>query len=105
MGIDIEQEEISISHRLQTMNRKPREPRPIIAKFLRRVVKNIHKYKHCVKNSECHYNVFVNEQLTKERSRVVYQLKKMGLPSIRRKDGSTTEKMKRMESLTHLTIY
>ena len=79
MGIDIEQEEISISHRLQTMNRKPREPRPIIAKFLRRVVKNnIYKYKHRLKNSECHYNVFVNEQLTKERSRVVYQLKKDG---------------------------
>ena len=33
MGIEIEPQEISISHRLQTMNRKPREPRPIIAKF------------------------------------------------------------------------
>ena len=79
MGVNISYTDVSISHRLQTRNRKRGEPKPIIAKFTRRTVKNdILKSKHHLKHSDNHYNVYVQEQLTRERSTALYQLKKEG---------------------------
>ena len=69
----------SISHRLFTRNRRPGEPRAVIAKFTRRDTKNaIYQSKHRLKLSDNHYNVYVREQLTKERARTLFWLKEEG---------------------------
>ena len=79
MGVNISYTDVSISHRLQTRNRKRGESKPIIAKFIRRTVKkDILKFKHHLKHSDNHYNVYVQEQLTRDRSTALYQLKKDG---------------------------
>ena len=79
MCVNISYTEVSISHRLQTRNRKRGESEPIIAKFTKRTVKNdILKSKHHLKHSDNHYNVYVQEQLTRERSTALYQLMKEG---------------------------
>ena len=80
MGIDINPDDISISHRLSTRNRSQGEPKPIIAKFTKRTTKNaIYQNKHALRFSEYHFDVFIREHLTKERSRAVFQMKKAGI--------------------------
>ena len=55
MGVNISYTDVSISHRLQSRNLKRSEPKPIIAKFTRRTVKNdILKSKHHLKHSDNH---------------------------------------------------
>ena len=79
MGLDISYSDISISHRLSTRHRRRDEPRPIIAKFTRRTVRNqVLTSKYRLKNSDNHYNVFVQEQLTRPRARALYKLKEEG---------------------------
>ena len=41
MGVNIPYTDVSVSHRLQTRNRKRGEPKPIFAKFIRRTLKMI----------------------------------------------------------------
>ena len=80
MGIDINPDDISISHRLSTRNRSQGEPKPIIAKFTKRTTKNaIYQSKHALRFSQYHFDVFIREHLTKERSRAVFQMKKAGI--------------------------
>ena len=77
MGVNITAADVSISHRLHTRNRPKEESRPIIAKFLRRSVKNeVFQSKHHLKNSLDHYKVYVHEQLNRARSRALYRMKK-----------------------------
>ena len=79
MGLDISVDEVSISHRLQTRNRQYGEPRPIIAKFVRRTTKQmVYSAKHKLKFSDNHFSVYIREHLTQERARAVYHLKKKG---------------------------
>ena len=79
MGVPITHSDVSISHRLFTRNRRPGEPRAVIAKFTRRDTKNaIYQLKHRLKHSDNHYNVYVREQLTKERARALFWLKEEG---------------------------
>lgn len=76
MGIRINENDISISHRLSIRSRRQSEPRPIIVKFIRRDIKNaIYQAKHFLKRSPHHFNVYVREHLTKERSRAIFKLK------------------------------
>ena len=77
IGVKITAADVSISHRLHTRNRPKEEPRPIIAKFLKRSVTNeVFQSKHHLKNSLDHYKVYVHEQLTRARSRALYRMKK-----------------------------
>ena len=79
MGVSITHFDESISHRLFTRNRRPGKPRAVIAKFTRRDTKNaIYQSKHRLKLSDNHYNVYVREQLTKERARTLFWLKEEG---------------------------
>ena len=72
-------DDVPVSHRLHTRNRRSDEPRPIIAKFTRRNTKNlIYESKHRLKFSENHFNVVVREQLTKEKARALYWMKSEG---------------------------
>ena len=67
MGIDINPGDISISHRLSTRNRFQGEPKPIIAKFIKRTTKNaIYQSKHALRFSQYHFDVFIREHLTKK---------------------------------------
>ena len=80
MGVNITAADVSISHRLQIRTRRRDEPRPIIAKFTRRSVKiEVFESKHRLKESLNHYNVNVQEQLTKARSRAIYRMKEAGI--------------------------
>ena len=79
MGVAITHSDVSISHRLFTRNRRPGEPRAVTVKFTRRDTKNaIYQSKHRLKLSDNHYNVYVREQLTKERARALFWLKEEG---------------------------
>ena len=72
-------DDVSVSHRQHTRNQRSDEHRPIIAKFTRRNTKNlINELKHRLKFSEIHFNVFVREQLAKERARALYWMKNEG---------------------------
>ena len=76
MGVNITAADVSFSHRLQVRTRRRDQPRPIIAKFTRRSVTNeVFESKHRLKESLNHYNVYVQEQLTKARSRAIYRMK------------------------------
>ena len=79
MGIFIEPTDVSISHRLATRNRARSQPKPIIAKFVRREVKNnVYQARAKLGSSVDHYNVFIREQLTKDRSKALYMLREKG---------------------------
>ena len=79
MGVTIMHDDVSVSHRLHTRNRRSDETGPIIAKFTRLNTKNlIYVTQYRLKFSENHYNVFVCEQLTKERARALYWMKDEG---------------------------
>ena len=79
MGVNITAADVSISHRLQIRTRRRDEPRPIIANITRRSLKNeVFESKHRFKESLNHYNVYVQEQLTKARSRAIYRVKEAG---------------------------
>ena len=79
MGLDLSVDEMSSSRRLQTRNRQYGEPRPDIGKFVRRTTKQkVYSAKHKLDFSDDHYSVFISEDLTQERARAVYHLKKKG---------------------------
>ena len=79
MGMEIMHDDVSDSHRLHRRNRGSDEARPIIAKFARRNTKTlIYESKQRLNFSKNHFNVFVREQLTKERARVLYWMKNEG---------------------------
>ena len=79
MGIFIEPTDVSISHRLATRNRARSQPKPIIAKFVRREVKNnVYQARAKLRHSVDHYNVFIREQLTEDRSKALYMLRENG---------------------------
>ena len=51
----------------------------IFAKFVRREVKNnVYQARAKLRNSVDHYNVFIREQLTKDRSKALYMLRENG---------------------------
>ena len=80
MGVNITAADVSISHRLQIRTRRRDEPRPIIAKLTRISVKNeVFESTHGLKESLNHYNVYVQEQLTKARLRAIYRTKEAGI--------------------------
>ena len=77
IGLDIRVDEVSISHRLQTRNWQYGKPRLVIFKFVRRTTEQmVYAATHKLKFSDNHYTVYIRENLTRERARVVYQLKK-----------------------------
>ena len=77
-AMEIMHDDVSVSHRLHTQNRRSDEPRPNIAKFTRRNTKNlIYESKHRLKFLENHFNVFVREQLTNDRARALYWMMKI----------------------------
>ena len=79
-GVNITAADVSISHGLQIRTHRRDKPRPIIAKFTRRSVKNeVFELKHRFKESLNHYNVYVQEQPTKARSRAIYRMKEAGI--------------------------
>ena len=79
MGIFIEPTDVSISHRLASRNRARSQLKPIIAKFVRKEVKNnVYQARANSRNSLDHYNVFIREQLTKDRSKALYMLREKG---------------------------
>ena len=79
MGANLSAEEVSISQRLFTRNRSHGEPRPVIAKFIRRSVKQqIYHSKHLLHYSENHFRVYIKEHLTKERAKAIYLIIKAG---------------------------
>ena len=75
MGVDITERDISVSHRIgKKMGTKPR---PIIAKFVRRDTKTaIMRNKRNLKGLDGYMSVFVNDDLTTMRSKLVYELKR-----------------------------
>ena len=79
MGVNITAADVSISHRLQIRIRRRDEPRPIIAKFNRSVKYEVFESKRRLKESQNHNNVYVQEQLTKARSRALYRMKEAGI--------------------------
>ena len=73
MGVEISEQELSVSHRL---GRKMGKPRPIIAKFVRRDTKTkMMRSKKELRGFNGYRNVFLNDDLTTLRSRLVYELK------------------------------
>ena len=74
MGVEIEEQELSVSHRL---GRKTGKPRPIIAKFVRRDTKSkMMRAKKELRGVSGYRQVFLNDDLTTLRSRLVYELKR-----------------------------
>ena len=49
---------------------------PSSPSLLEEALEHIFTYKHHLKHSQYHYNVFIREQLSKERARALYLLKK-----------------------------
>lgn len=87
MGININESDISMSHRLPVRNLREGEPKPVLVKFMRHDLKKaIYSNKSCLRRSVHHYNVYVREHLTKERSRAVFTLKSTGF-SVDTEDG------------------
>ena len=74
MGVEIEEQELSVSHRL---GRKTGKPRPIIAKFVRRDTKTkMMREKKELRGLSGYRHVFLNDDLTTLRSLLVYELKR-----------------------------
>ena len=74
MGVEIPEQELSVSHRL---GRKTGKPRPIIAKFVRRDTKTkMMRSKKELRGMSGYRNVFLNDELTTLRSKLVYELKR-----------------------------
>ena len=75
MGVDITERDISVSHRIgKKMGTKPR---PIIAKFVRLDTKTaMMRNKRNLKGLDGYKSVFVNDDLTTMRSKLVYELKR-----------------------------
>jgi hypothetical protein len=72
MGLNITEDDISVSHRVGAMRRGPR---PIICKFLSRNIKyEVMKKKANLQFTEHWYNVKVHEDVTPFRSKVIRQL-------------------------------
>ena len=79
-GVNITAADVSTSHCLHIRTRRRDEPRPIIAIFTRRSVKNeVFESKHWLKESLNHYNIYVQEHLTKARSKAIYHMKEAGI--------------------------
>ena len=79
MGKTITLDDVSVSHRLHMCNQRPTEFRPIRAKFTRWNTRNlIYKSKHRLKIPENRNNIFVRDQLSKERARTLYWMKDEG---------------------------
>ena len=78
MGLDISPNDISISHRAGGPRRgRSDKPRPILAKFVRRECKSQMMYrKKNLRQVEAYRNVYVQEDLTKARSKLVFELKR-----------------------------
>ena len=79
MGVHITERDISVrlsvSHRIGKKMRT--KPRPIIAKFVRRDTKTaIMRNKSNLKGLDGYKSVFVNDDLTTMRSKLVYELKR-----------------------------
>ena len=73
MGLEIGTRDISISHRIRGAAGKPR---PIIVKFVRRETKaQVMKHKRNLKKKPEFRDVFINDDLTKLRGKIMYQLK------------------------------
>lgn len=79
LGLSIQPSDISVSHRLGPYNGNSNNvrPRPIIAKFVRRDIKTqICRNKKKIKNVQGRENVFIDEDLTPLRFRLVKELRK-----------------------------
>ena len=77
MGVAITERDISVSHRIGKKTGTKR--RPIIAKFVRRDTKTaIMRNKRNLKGLDSYKSVFVNDDLTTMRSKLVYELKRDG---------------------------
>ena len=75
MGVDITERDISVSHCIGKI--MGTNPRPIIAKFVRRDTKTaIMRNKRNLKGLDGYKSVFVNYDLTTMRSKLVYELKR-----------------------------
>ena len=78
IDVDLKATDISVSHRIQTGNKakgKEKKPDPIIVKFVRRDSKiEMLKNKKKLKNSD-YGEVYISEDLTKLRSRMLYALR------------------------------
>ena len=79
MGVVISPNDISVSHRVggPRRGRTSDKPRPILAKFVRREFKSQIMYrKKNLREVEAYRNVYVQEDLTKARSKLVFELKR-----------------------------
>ena len=77
MGVVITERDISVSHRIG--KKTGTKPRPIIAKFVRRDTKTaIMRSKRNLKGLDAYKSVFVNDDLTTMRSKLLYELKRDG---------------------------
>ena len=75
MGVDISEHDLSVNHRLG--RKAGTKPRPIIAKFVRRDTKTaIMRRKKNMRGQSGYISVFVNDDLTTLRSKLVYELKR-----------------------------
>ena len=76
MGVAISTSDISVSHRLPISGKSPDAKRPIIVKFVRRSTKQaLMKNKKELRKKENRKNVYVEEDLTPLRSRMVRALR------------------------------
>ena len=74
MGLTVVPQDISVSHRLPA---RGGQAKPIIAKFVRRDVKTqLMRNKKKLREHESRKNVYVNEDLTPFRSKLVRELRK-----------------------------
>ena len=73
-GVTITMNDISVAHRLPG-NRSSGKPRPIIAKFVRRMIKTDFMRKKSNLRSVSGPRVFVTDDLTKMRAKLLYELK------------------------------
>lgn len=80
LGVEVKTSDISVSHRLSSFAARRRsEPRPVIVKFTRRDIKHaMMKNKQQLKRSTHHYNVYIQEDMTRERARAAYELRQDG---------------------------
>ena len=79
MGVVISPNDISVSHRVggPRRGRNSDKPRPILAKFVRREFTSQIMYrKKNLREVEAYRNVYVQEDLTKARSKLVFELKR-----------------------------
>ena len=88
--------DVSISHRLPTRNHRKDEPRRNNAKFFRKSVKNeSFQSEYRLKESLDHYNVYVQEQITRTRSQAFYRIEEGGSESVLMSPDFCTPTMKK----------